>query len=215
LAKAVEPGQVTGVDISETEIKRARERAFKEGIKNVRFEIGDSCQLGLSDSSFDAVFSHNVLEHIAEPISALKEMRRVLKPGGVIGVRDVDLGGFLFAPDKGMLERAIIVFSESWKYSGGDPRIGRRLGELFYDAGFVEVKVSASYEYYNDPDGCRLIAQSYTSAFSEDRHVEYAIANGLANKEELESMNEAYHIWCELPGAFHARSHCEAIGWKA
>ncbi len=81
LAKAVEPGQVTGVDISEIEIKRARERAAENEITNIRFEIGNAYQLDFPDNSFDALFSHNVLEHIPEPSRALQEMHRVLKPG--------------------------------------------------------------------------------------------------------------------------------------
>ena len=86
LAKAVEPGQVTGIDISEIEIERCRKRAAENGITNIRFDVGNLYQLDYSDKSFDAIFSHNVLEHIPEPNRAIEEMHRILKPGGVIGI---------------------------------------------------------------------------------------------------------------------------------
>ena len=57
--------------------------------------MGSVYELDFSDNSFDALFSHNVLEHVAEPSRAVQEMQRVLKPGGVIGLRDFDMGGLL------------------------------------------------------------------------------------------------------------------------
>ena len=85
LVKAIYPGQATGVDISHIEIERAAQRAAEENITNIRFEVGNVYELDFSDNSFDAIFSHNVLEHISEPKKVLREMHRVLKPRGVIG----------------------------------------------------------------------------------------------------------------------------------
>ena len=101
-ANIVDPAQVTGVDLSEVQIERAQHRAVENNISNARFETGNIYQLEFPDRSFDAIFSHNCLEHIPEPGKALREMHRILKPGGIIGIRDIDFGGVLLAPDTGL-----------------------------------------------------------------------------------------------------------------
>jgi ubiquinone/menaquinone biosynthesis C-methylase UbiE len=215
LAKAVKPGQVTGIDISAKEIERARQRAIEDDAENVQFEAGDAYQLSFSDNSFDALFSHNVLEHIPEPSKALQEMRRVLKPGGIIGVRDIDFGGILTAPDKdGMLEHSNLVGRTRWLNRGAHPDIGRKLGRFLIEAGFVEVKMSASYQVFNDPDSCRYWAKLAKSRFAEPEYVNQMKESRLAHAEELNAWSKAWQDWSKLPGAFHARSHCEAIGRK-
>ena len=82
-------------------------------------------------------FSHNALEHIPEASDALLEMNRVLKSGGIVGIRDCDLGGFLIAPDDGVLEHSFALYEAYWKNSGGHPKIARHLGILLPEAGFT------------------------------------------------------------------------------
>jgi ubiquinone/menaquinone biosynthesis C-methylase UbiE len=216
LAKVVEPAQVAGIDISEAEIERARKRAAEANISNIRFETGDLYQLTFADDSFDALFSHNVLEHIPEPSKALQEMHRVLKPGGIIGVRDIDYGGFLTAPDDdGIFEHHFKVGRAYWEKTGGHPQIGRILGRLFCEAGFVDVNMSASYQVFSDPESRKLWAQQVKSNFSDPKIMNGFIKSGLINDMEADAIIKAWPDWAELPGAIHARSHCEAIGRKA
>ena len=98
LAKEVAPGDVVGTDLQPTQVEQARAVAAERGIANVRFEVGDAYRLPFPDRSFDAVFAHAVLMHLREPVRALAEMWRVLRPGGIVGVRDPDLGGEIFTP---------------------------------------------------------------------------------------------------------------------
>ena len=215
LAKTVALGQVTGVDISEVEIERARERAAEAELSNVRFEVGNIYQLDFPDNSFDALFSHNVLEHMAEPSRALQEMQRVLKPGGVIGIRDVDLGGVLIAPANELIERSLAIYEADWEGVNGHPRLGRRLGGLLTEAGFVEIEASASYEVYSDPEGLRFIGQIGVSRMTEVDFAKRVVKRGLATSAELEAMKEVWQAWQELPDAFFAIAHGEAVGRKA
>jgi ubiquinone/menaquinone biosynthesis C-methylase UbiE len=78
LAERVAPGEVVGVDISESQIEKAREIAANDNILNLRFDVASIYDLPFPSNSFDSVFSHAVLEHLDDPIQALKEMRRVL-----------------------------------------------------------------------------------------------------------------------------------------
>lgn len=59
-------------------------------INNIEFLRGSIYEIPLPENAFDAVFSSAVLEHLQEPVLALKEILRVLKPGGIAGVRTLD-----------------------------------------------------------------------------------------------------------------------------
>jgi ubiquinone/menaquinone biosynthesis C-methylase UbiE len=90
LAEAAAPGEVIGIDVEPVQIERAQSLAAAQGATNVQFKVADITCLPFPDASFDAVFAHAVLYHLADPHHALKECRRVLRPTGCIGIRDID-----------------------------------------------------------------------------------------------------------------------------
>src|SRR5262249_44921155 len=92
LAEAVAPGRVVGVDREPKALAVARAQAAGRGVTNVRFEEGDVHALPFADATFDAAFAHALLEHVRDPAAALAELYRVVKPGGVVGVRSPDQG---------------------------------------------------------------------------------------------------------------------------
>jgi len=149
LARAVRPGRVTGVDLDDAQSAAAREEAEREGLK-IDFRKASIYELPFEDESFDAVFSHAVLTHLSDPAAALIELRRVLKPGGLIGLRAGDLGGFLIDASSGDAEQAMRAYIEWEKGSGKNPNIGRKLGRLLRQAGFDVQKHTASYEIIAD-----------------------------------------------------------------
>jgi ubiquinone/menaquinone biosynthesis C-methylase UbiE len=214
LAQVVAPGQVTGIDISEAEVARARDRAAAEDITNVHFEVGNVYQLAFPAHSFDALFAHNVLEHVGEPIKALREMQRVLKPGGVLGVRDVDWGGFLVRDTAEVVHKYWVWYEAVWARAGGHSRIGRELRGLLHEAGFVDVVGSASYDAYGDPDALRFLSEIFTSRCSQPDFVTQVVEHGLAEQERIEELKAALQVWPEDPNAFAAVAHCEVIGRK-
>jgi len=88
LAQAVAPGEAIGIDLREDALMHGRTLARERGIANVAFHVASVYQLPYADGSFDAAFACAVLQHLAAPLAALKEIRRVLKPGGVMGIVD-------------------------------------------------------------------------------------------------------------------------------
>ena len=214
LAKIVAPAQVVAIDIAQVEIDRARERASQQGASNVCFEIGDIFRLAYPDNTFDAVFCHNVLEHQNEPMAALLEMKRVLKPGGVIGVRDADNGGDLLQPSNELLLEWFAIGAASWRATRGDPWFGRRLPGLMRQASFQPTLPSASFDVYGDEDGVRLIADVASSRCYDPDYVERVVKNGLAKPEKLATMADAWLAWAKEPDAFFALAHGEVVGWK-
>lgn len=216
LAKAVADGRVVGIDISDVEVGRARARAEKEKVSNVSFAVGNAYRLDFPDSSFDAVFGHNLLEHLSEPNRAIQEMSRVLKPGGVIGLRDFDIGGLLLAPRSEVLERFVSIYEADWKQLNGHPRLGRQLLGLVTQAGFADVTATASYEAFSGPEGRRFVAEVLIGGrLSDPSFVKRVIESGISTEEEIRAMRQAMSEWQDLPGAFLALAHAEVVGRKA
>jgi ubiquinone/menaquinone biosynthesis C-methylase UbiE len=149
LARRVAPGQVIGIDIEDSQFGDAREEAQREGL-NVAFRKASVYELPFQDGSFDAVFSHALLEHLNDPQAALLELRRVLKPEGLIGLRAGDLGGLLIDAASEGPAQGFGAYLAKQKEGSKDPNVGRKLGRLMRNAGFAVQKMTASYEVITD-----------------------------------------------------------------
>lgn len=148
LATAVAPGPVLGVDQGAEQLALGRDLAAQEGLSYLRFEAGSCYELPLPDDSVDRVFSHALLEHLAEPVNALREAHRVLRPGGVVGVCSPDWGGFILTPPSTEVDAALEAYQQLQRGNGGDPLAGRRLGTHLVTAGFDRIRLDAHYERY-------------------------------------------------------------------
>lgn len=150
IAERVGQGSVTGVDMDDSQVRLATANAAARGAANVTFRTGSAYALPFTDNSFDAVFSHALLEHLSQPVTALLEFRRVLRPGGVTGVCTPDWGGFLCSPPTEAIYRALRAHNEIQNRNGGDTLAGRKLLQLMLEAGYVDVKAQARYQNYED-----------------------------------------------------------------
>lgn len=214
LAAAVAPGQVVGIDLGDDHIARANSLAEERGLTNVRFQTGSVYELPFNDESFDAVFSHAMLEHLKEPLIALKEIRRVLKHGGLVGVRSPDHGGALNAPYDPVLEQSFRLFERVVQHNGGNPFIGRELRGLLNQSGFSRVEASASYECWATPERTQAWAERIASHYITPPFSDQVIELGWADQAELEEMAASSRRWGEHPDAFMTRAWGEAVGWK-
>lgn len=148
IARAVHPGPVTGVDFGASQIERAIARATADGVANATFRAADCYALPFESNTFDRIFSNALLEHLSDPVRAVTEMHRVLRPGGIIGLCAPDWGGFLLSPPSEQLARAIEAYTGLQRRNGGDVHVGRKLGAHLASAGFDAVQMSARYECY-------------------------------------------------------------------
>lgn len=74
--------EIVAVDLTEVAVEVAAERAAREGVRGVRFEVANAEALPFEDASFDAVYSFGVLHHTPRIADAVAEVHRVLAPGG-------------------------------------------------------------------------------------------------------------------------------------
>jgi ubiquinone/menaquinone biosynthesis C-methylase UbiE len=148
IAEAVAPGRVVGLDIASSQTERADANARERGITNVEFRQSGCYALPFPDETFDRVFGHALMEHLAEPQRALTEMRRVLVPGGIIGVCSPDWRGWLVAPMSPDLANAIQAYAAMQSRNGGDLEAGAKLGTYLVTAGFTDIQMTARYECY-------------------------------------------------------------------
>ena len=220
LARAVAPGQTVGVDISPMEIERAQAKAASLGITDVHFLVGSIYALDFASSSLDVVFSHNVLEHLADPSRALAEMRRLLKPGGIIAIRDYDIGGVLaHIPERADIPERLLIdwlalLGKDWQRVSGDPRFARRLPQVLSTAGFVDLDVSASYDVFAGEAARVMFVDVVAARCREREFVQRVVDGGLASREQLEAMHDAWLAVAEDPLAWAALSPVEVIAKK-
>ena len=210
LAGAVAPGEVVGIDISETEIVRARTAAEDAGIANARFEVGDAYELPFDDESLDAVFSHAMLEHLRRPLDALKEIHRVLRTGGVIGLRASTADGPILGPMTSALELSGRLFPELLRHAGWDPEFAGKQLRLVSEAGFSNPRFSASVNVV-DPFAAGPMGRRY---WEEPARVQMAIELGLADRDAIEAIPGAWDEWTQDPAACGVIPWLEAVAWK-
>ena len=148
IADLVAPGNVVGVDFGASQIERAIAASAEADVSNAAFRTADAYALPFADAAFDRVFSHALIEHLADPLRAVREMRRVLKPGGYIGVCCPDWGGFVLSPPSEAISEAVDAYTSLQTRNGGDVLAGRKLGVYLQAAGFSELQMAARYECY-------------------------------------------------------------------
>jgi ubiquinone/menaquinone biosynthesis C-methylase UbiE len=131
--------QVIGIDRSAEIIAKARDAS--NCFPNPNFRVGDVELLELPDRSIDFVSARLLFQHLPQPLTALTEIYRVLKPGGKVCILDIDESWFSLHPEPDSfreLRRAISIWQKS---QGGDPCVGKKLGAYLQKSQFANIHV--------------------------------------------------------------------------
>ncbi len=212
LARAVEPGgEVHGVDLEESQVEVARYAAQAGGHDNATFHVGDVTNLPFTDGYFDVAHCHTVLTHVPNTQAALAEVRRVLKPGGMIGCRELFVASSFVEPASEVIDEAWGVFARLLAANGGHPQMGKELKSMLLDAGFSDIEVGASFDFFSAPEDVAFLHAFILDWFFSPRVVEAATTYGLATREQFEIMLRALDEWRTDPGACGAFAFGEAI----
>ncbi len=212
LARLVSPGPVVGVDAAAEAVARAREGTGPAA--NLRYTVGDAYRLGHPDDAFDVVHAHQVLQHLADPVAALREMRRVCKPGGLVAARDADYASFAWAPPDPRLDEWLALYRAVARANGGEPDAGRRLLGWAHAAGLRRVRAFASVWCFATPRD-----RAWWGGMWADRIRDSAIAGrarelGLADSAALNRIAGAFRDWSAHPDGWFAVPHGEILATK-
>jgi ubiquinone/menaquinone biosynthesis C-methylase UbiE len=214
LAEIVAPGQVVGLDTDPSQLERARALARQRGRSNVRFAVGNVYTLPFPDASFDAALAHTLLVHLSEPLYALKEMHRVVKPAGLLAVSDDDYSTVVSSPANSPIELVWKLWVQLLTHNGGSPYYSRHLRQLLLQAGCSKTEgYAVAAEYYGRREDTRRFALVMEQIFRDPAVVEVVLGEGWAEPELLESMIVETKAWAERPDAFFAWMYCAAVGW--
>ncbi|WP_395243084.1 methyltransferase domain-containing protein [Agromyces sp. MMS24-K17] len=211
LARRTPHGRVVGVDASSEVVERANGLAATEGVPNVEFRVGDAYALDFPDASFDIVHAHQVLQHLARPIDALREWRRVLRPGGIVAARDVDYGGVLSSPSSVGLTRWLDLYHDVHDWNGGEANAGRHLLGWAHAAGFTEVAATGSVWVFASPLEREWWGGAWAERATQSQFAAHAIESGHSNPAELESIAQAWRDWVGDPDGWFLMPHGEII----
>ncbi len=124
------------IDISEKSLATAERLKDKSGFENVTFQQANIHKLVFDDESFDHIFVCFVLEHLDDPVAALMELKRMLRPGGTITCIEGEHGSCFWHPETPESIAAWNGLIVAQRAQGHDPNIGRRLTPLLTEAGF-------------------------------------------------------------------------------
>lgn len=210
LAARVAPGRVLGLDVSPDPLPEARAAAARAGVE-VTFEVGSVYALDLPDDSFDVVHAHQVLQHLTDPVAALREMARVCRPGGVVAVRDVDYATVTWFPANPGLDRWLELYSAVARANGAEPDAGRRLVAWAHAAGLRDVTATTSAWCYASPDERTWWGDSWAGRATSSAFAEQAVAYGLATPDRLGEVADAWRAWRDADDGWLGMMHGELL----
>lgn len=213
LAEAVAPGEVVAIDASALALDEARRHAAESAADlSLTFEQADVMALPYPDASFDVVHAHQVLQHLPDPVGALREMRRVTRPGGLVAVRDVDYATMTWAPESEGLTDWRELYYEVARADGGEPDAGRRLVGWALAAGFAPQDLHPSATAWSYAFGeRRWWGRAWAERTTGSSFADHARAHGLADDVALEQISEAWRAWAEEPDGWFAMLHGELL----
>ncbi|EKD41725.1 MAG: Methyltransferase [uncultured bacterium] len=136
ISELVAPGQTTGIELNDLLLDYATHSVSASAHPHLNFKKGNIYDLPTADDSFDFVYCRFLFQHLEHPAKALKEIHRVLKPGGRALILDVDDAWLCIYPPNEIYEKILKLQQEYQKSMGGDRFIGRKIPHFMINAGF-------------------------------------------------------------------------------
>lgn len=210
LARLVPGSHVTGIDVADP-LDEARASAVNLRVTNVEFKVGDIHALDFPDASFDVVHAHQVLQHIADPVQALREMRRVAKQGGIVAARES--ASMAWFPESAGITAWRDLSALVSRAKGGNPHPGSGIHCWAREAGFEKSQVTCStgsWCFSSDEEraywGGSMAERALSSGFAK-----VAVDGGYATMEELKDIAKAWLDFVDDDYAWFGLLHGEIV----
>ena len=212
LASAVAHGEIYGIDIEPTQVELSRQLAASRRVTNAVFEVADAAHLPFDDDFFDVVNCCDILAYIPDTRAVLSEVRRALKPGGIVHCREVIIDSSFMHPTNRAIERGWDAFACIMESDDGHPQMGKELYAHLCEAGFTDIRVSGDFDTYAATGELEIFYNLVMNWFLDTEMTNAAKSYGAATENDLSRLSEATRVWKEQPGAYAAIATGVVIG---
>ncbi|MFI6317946.1 class I SAM-dependent methyltransferase [Nonomuraea sp. NPDC050556] len=203
--------RVTASEVTADALALARAEIAGRGLDNVDFAVADVHALHFPDDSFDVVHAHQVLQHVGDPVQALREMRRVCRPGGFVAVRDSDYAAFTWYPELPELDSWLALYQKVARANGGEPDAGRRLLLWARAAGFTDVTATSSTWCFATEEDRAWWGGMWAERVLKSLMADQALATGAATESDLHAISAAWQEWAASEDGWLSILHGEIL----
>jgi ubiquinone/menaquinone biosynthesis C-methylase UbiE len=211
LAELVPDGHVTAVDHAPGILDQARAVAAERGLENVEFGVADVHALEYPDDTFCVVHAHQVLQHVGDPVQALREMYRVTKPGGFIAVRDADYSAMPWYPEVPGMTDWQDLYLRVARANGGEPAAGRRLKAWALAAGIRDIRATSSTWTFATEDEREWWSGLWADRTLASAYADRATEGGHATTDQLRAVSDAWREWGRREDGWFSVLHGEIL----
>jgi ubiquinone/menaquinone biosynthesis C-methylase UbiE len=141
IAKYLKRGSLLGIDNSDKLLDIARSHQAECGVKNAEFKKIDIYSRDLPSARFDLIYVRLVIQHLPDPVKAMKNLFRALKKGGILFLEETDRDWMMTYPTVPEWEETYSAVKSIQRKNGGDPNSGRKLGSYLSRAGFKKIEI--------------------------------------------------------------------------
>jgi ubiquinone/menaquinone biosynthesis C-methylase UbiE len=206
-------GYVIGIDSAPEVVELARQATYDgaAAAAPTEFQVGNAEGLGFPDHDFDVVHAHQVLQHLGDPVKALQEMARVVRPGGIIAVRDADYDAMTWYPQPAGMTKWLSTHQAVARLNGAEPNAGRRLRAWAHEAGLSDTTSMASVWCFATENDRQWWGGLQADRIMHSDVARQAVEAGVAAPSDLEEMARGWRDWAAHDSAWFAVLHGEML----
>ena len=209
-------GRVVGVDISEGLTDEWSKRLAENGATNLEFRVDDIYDTQLDPNQFDVVYGHQILQHLGDPIGALRSASRLAKIGGLVGLREVDWGTFAAWPNLQAIRDFRDVYDAVAERNGGTPNAGRHLLKWMEATGnMTDIQITTSTWTFYEGSGKKWWGEQWAKRILHSDIAVKALDYGIATRRELEDISRGWLEWKDTIGSVSCFTHFEGLARRA
>ncbi len=202
---------VVAIDSGEAAVEAATANQAAVGATNISFEVGDTYSLKFEDASFDVVHAHQVLQHLSDPVAALREMKRVCRPGGVVAVRDADYGGMFWSGADERMDRWREIYRKVAYRNDAEPDAARHMLAWAAEAELSSVTPSVETWLFATPEMRGWWASTWAERCVSSAFGDQAVQYGLATRDEMADIADCWRQWARNSHSWFAVVHGELL----
>ncbi len=215
LARWAERGHVTGIEVTDEILATAAATVAEAGVGNLTLANESVYELPYDDGTFDLAYAHQVCQHLSDPVAAIREMARVVRPSGWVAVRDSDYSTMRPYPSSDEITRWREVYRAVCRHNGAEPDAGRHLYAWFRQAGLPQVQMSGVVQQFWTDETRRNWGRSWADRCLSTAFARQAVEYGYADRDELEWIAAGWRAWADNPDAYFHYVHGQALAQVA